>query len=444
MDPSISPGTSPFCLKPYTAEEMANFPPVDEQLDYLQKGAAEIIRLSDLRERLEASRKTGQPLRVKAGFDPTAPDLHLGHTVLMRKLKHFQDLGHQVIFMIGDFTSLIGDPTGRSVTRKPLTSEEITQNAKTYTEQVFKILDRDKTEVRFNSEWLSTLGFEGIIRLASRFTVSQMLEREEFHRRFNNEQPISLHEMLYPLAQGYDSVALRADVELGGTDQRFNLLIGRELQRHYEQPSQIVLMTPIIEGLDGVQKMSKSLGNAIGIHEPAQEMYGKLMSISDELMWRYWIFLTDLRQSEVERMQSDFASGALHPMEAKKRLARTIVAGFHSEEAARKADEDWAMQFQQRNVEGVAEEVAVDLRQVAVAASLELALNDQNHPVDINVAKLLVALGLKNSRTEADRQVTAGVNIDGVTTSDKLIHLAKRPARIPIRVGKQARIAVIG
>jgi len=421
-----------------------SFPPVDEQLDYLQKGAAEIIRLSDLRERLEASRKTGQPLRVKAGFDPTAPDLHLGHTVLMRKLKHFQDLGHQVIFMIGDFTSLIGDPTGRSVTRKPLTSEEITQNAKTYTEQVFKILDRDKTEVRFNSEWLSKLGFEGIIRLASRFTVSQMLEREEFHRRFNNEQPISLHEMLYPLAQGYDSVALRADVELGGTDQRFNLLIGRELQRHYEQPSQIVLMTPIIEGLDGVQKMSKSLGNAIGIHEPAQEMYGKLMSVSDELMWRYWIFLTDLRQSEVERMQSDVASGALHPMEAKKRLARTIVAGFHSEEAARKADEDWAMQFQQRNVEGVAEEVAVDLRQVAVAASLELALNDQNHPVDINVAKLLVALGLKNSRTEADRQVTAGVNIDGVTTSDKLIHLAKRPARIPIRVGKQARIAVIG
>ncbi len=255
----------------------------------------------DLRERLESSRKTGQPLRVKAGFDPTAPDLHLGHTVLMRKLKHFQDLGHQVIFMIGDFTSLIGDPTGRSVTRKPLTSEEITQNAKTYTEQVFKILDRDKTEVRFNSEWLSTLGFEGIIRLASRFTVSQMLEREEFHRRFNNEQPISLHEMLYPLAQGYDSVALRADVELGGTDQKFNLLIGRELQRHYHQPSQIVLMTPIIEGLDGVQKMSKSLGNAIGIHEPAQEMYGKLMSISDELMWRYW---TSADRSEAERSRT--------------------------------------------------------------------------------------------------------------------------------------------
>ncbi|HXP11023.1 MAG TPA: tyrosine--tRNA ligase, partial [Acidobacteriaceae bacterium] len=350
---------------------------------------------------------------------------------------------HQVIFLIGDFTSLIGDPTGRSVTRKPLTTEEITRNAKTYTDQVFRILDRDKTEVRFNSEWLSSLGFEGIIRLAAQFTVSQMLEREEFHRRFNNEQPISLHELLYPLSQGYDSVALRADVELGGTDQKFNLLIGRELQRHYNQPSQIVLMTPIIEGLDGVQKMSKSLGNAIGIHEPAPEMYGKLMSISDELMWRYWVFLTDLRQSEIDQMRTEVSSGALHPMDAKKRLARTIVAGFHSEEAARKADGDWAMRFQRRNVEATAEEVAVDLRQVVGGTSLEPALSDQSHPVDINVAKLLVALGLKSSRTEAERQVTAGVNIDGVTSSNKLIHLEKRPARIAVRVGKQAKVALI-
>jgi tyrosyl-tRNA synthetase len=425
------------------AEPYKDFAPVNEQLAYLQKGAAEIIRVSDLQERLEASRKSGKPMRVKAGFDPTAPDLHLGHTVLMRKLKHFQDLGHQVIFLIGDFTSLIGDPTGRSLTRKPLTSEEINRNAKTYTDQVFRILDREKTEVRFNSEWLSTLGFEGIIRLAAQFTVSQMLEREEFHRRFNNEQPISLHELLYPLSQGYDSVALRADVELGGTDQKFNLLIGRELQRHYNQPSQIVLMTPIIEGLDGVQKMSKSLGNAIGIHEPAQEMYGKLMSISDELMWRYWIFLTDLGQSEIDQMQADVASGVLHPMEAKKRLARTIVAGFHSEEAGRKADEDWAMRFQQRNVEATAEEMAVDLQQVGVGASLDLALSDQSHPVDVNVAKLLVALGLKSSRTEAERQVTAGVNIDGVTTSEKLIRVEKRPARIAVRVGKRAKIALI-
>jgi tyrosyl-tRNA synthetase len=371
--------------------------------------------------------------------------LHLGHTVLMRKLKHFQDLGHQVIFMIGDFTALIGDPTGRSVTRKPLTSEEITQNAKTYTDQVFKILDRQKTEVRFNSEWLSTLGFEGIIRLAALFTVSQMLEREEFHRRFNNEQPISLHEMLYPLAQGYDSVALRADVELGGTDQRFNLLVGREMQRHYNQPSQIVLMTPIIEGLDGVQKMSKSLGNAIGIHEPAPEMYGKLMSISDELMWRYWIFLTDLRQSEIDRMQADVASGVLHPMEAKKRLARTIVSGFHSEDAARKADEDWAMQFQQRNIEAVAEEVVIDFRRVvrADAAYVDQAVGDRGLPVQIDVAKLLVELGLKGSRTDADRQVNAGVGIDGVTSTSKLLKVEKRPTRLAVRVGKRAKIAVI-
>jgi tyrosyl-tRNA synthetase len=426
---------------------MANFDfaPVDEQLDYLQKGAAEIIRVPDLQERLQTSRKNGKPLRVKAGFDPTAPDLHLGHTVLMRKLKHFQDLGHQVIFMIGDFTSLIGDPTGRSVTRKPLTSEEIAQNAKTYTDQVFRILDRDKTEVRYNSEWLSTLGFEGIVRLASQFTVSQMLEREEFHRRFNNEQPISLHELLYPLSQGYDSVALRADVELGGTDQRFNLLIGRELQRHYNQPSQIVLMTPIIEGLDGVQKMSKSLGNAIGIHEPAPEMYGKLMSISDELMWRYWVFLTDLRQSDIDQMRADVAGGALHPMEAKKRLARTIVAGFHSEAATRKADEEWAMQFQQRNVEAVAEEAVVDLRRVARAdaAFLDRAVRDGALTVDIDVAKLLVELGLKASRTDADRQVTAGVGIDGITSTDKVIKVEQRPARIAIRVGKRAKIAVI-
>src|ERR1700761_195497 len=338
---------------------MTQFLPVDEQLDYLQKGAAEIIRVSDLRERLEESRKTGRPLRVKAGFDPTAPDLHLGHTVLMRKLKHFQDLGHTVIFLVGDYTSLIGDPTGRNVTRKPLTREQIDQNAKTYTNQVFRILDREKTEVRFNSEWLGKITFEEIICFAGKFTVSQMLERAEFHARFQNEQPISLHELLYPLAQGYDSVALKADVELGGTDQKFNLIAGRELQRDFGQQPQIVLMTPIIEGLDGVQKMSKSLNNAIGIHEPPQEMYGKLMSISDELMWRYWTLLTDLRQSEIDQMQADVASGRLHPMEVKKQLARTIVAGFHSEEAARTADENWAKQFQKKETPENLEEITV-------------------------------------------------------------------------------------
>src|SRR5277367_6100270 len=423
---------------------MSTFAPVDEQLTYLKKGSAEIIRESDLRAKLEKSRSSGKPLRVKLGMDPTAPDLHLGHTVVLRKLKHFQDLGHTAIFLIGDFTGMIGDPTGRSATRPPLSREQIEQNAETYKAQVFKILDPQTTVIDFNRRWFANFTADDFIRLAAKYTVSQMLEREDFHKRFLEEKPIAVHELLYPLAQGYDSVALEADVELGGTDQQFNLLVGRELQRAYGQEPQVVLTTPILEGLDGVQKMSKSLGNAIGIHEPSQEMYGKLMSISDELMWRYWIFLSDLRQSEIERMQSDVASGALHPMEAKKRLARTIVAGFHSEAAARKADEDWALQFQQRNVEAVAEEVAVDLKQVAVAASLELALSDQNLPIDIYVAKLLVALGLKSSRTEAERQVTAGVNIDGVTSSEKVIRLEKRPARLAIRVGKQARIAVIG
>src|SRR5579863_2489779 len=380
-----APGTHVATL--YWNTTMSEFLSVDEQMDLLEKGAAEIIRVSDLRERLEESRKTGRPLRVKAGFDPTAPDLHLGHTVLMRKLRHFQMLGHQVIFMVGDFTSLIGDPTGRNTTRKPLTLEQIESNAKTYTQQVFKILDEGATEVRYNSEWLGKLGYEGTIRLAQHFTVSQMLERDEFHKRFQEEQPIGLHELLYPIMQGYDSVALECDVELGGTDQKFNLLCGRELQRHYGQKPQIVLMTPILEGLDGVQKMSKSLGNAIGINEPPSEMYGKLMSISDELMWKYWTLLTDLKQSEIAAMQADVAAGRAHPMAMKKRLAHTITAGFHGDAAARKADEDWALQFQQKNVEGVAEEVAVELRQVAVAASLESALSDQNLPVDIYVAK---------------------------------------------------------
>ncbi|MGC2162548.1 MAG: tyrosine--tRNA ligase [Silvibacterium sp.] len=416
---------------------MANFLPVEEQLDLLQKGAAEIIRVSDLRERLEKSRQTGVPLRVKAGFDPTAPDLHLGHTVLMRKLKHFQDLGHQVIFLVGDFTSLIGDPTGRSVTRKALTREEIEENAKTYTNQVFRILDREKTEVRFNSEWLDKLGFEGIIRLAGKFTVSQMLERDDFHRRFQKEQPISLHEMLYPLAQGYDSVALKADVELGGTDQKFNLLIGRELQRHYEQPSQIVLMTPIIEGLDGVQKMSKSLNNAIGIHEPAQEMYGKLMSINDELMWRYWTLLTDLRQSEIDEMRAEVAAGKLHPMEAKKRLAQTIVSGFHSEEATRAAAENWARQFQQKSddVEG--------LEEVHVTAS------DLGQDADgrVRVSKLLTLSGLAASASEADRKIKEGaVRVEGEVV--KQAHLALNGSgsglgKLTVRVGKRAKVVVV-
>ncbi len=303
---------------------MPQFPPVDEQLAYLRKGAAEIIRESDLRERIERSLASGKPMRVKAGFDPTAPDLHVGHTVLIRKLKHFQDMGHTVIFLIGDFTGLIGDPSGRIATRPPLTREQIDANAETYKAQVFKILDRDKTEVRFNSEWLGKLGYEGFVRLAAKFTVSQMLEREDFHKRFVEEKPIAMHELLYPIAQGYDSVALEADVELGGTDQKFNLLMGRQLQRDYNQPPQIVLTMPLLEGTDGVQKMSKSYGNYIGITEAPQEMFGKVMSISDDLMWRYYELLTDVTVARDRRScKRDVAQGrsASHEAQAGARQA---------------------------------------------------------------------------------------------------------------------------
>ena len=416
---------------------MSEFLPVDEQMDLLQKGAAEIIRASDLRERLEQSRKTGRPLRVKAGFDPTAPDLHLGHTVLMRKLRHFQQLGHTVIFLVGDFTSLIGDPTGRNVTRKPLTREQIHENAETYQAQVFKILDRDKTEIRFNSEWLDKLGFEGTIRLAAHFTVSQMLERDDFHKRYQAEQPISLHEFLYPVMQGYDSVALECDVELGGTDQKFNLLCGRELQRVYGQKPQIILMNPILEGLDGAQKMSKSLGNAIGINEAPAEMYGKLMSISDELMWRYWTLLTDLRTSEVEVLQAEVAAGTLHPMEAKKRLARTIVTGFHSAEEATRADENWARMFQQKAT-------SEDLEETTVAYADLVAPSGLPGVLAIRLPKLLVHLGLAASGAEANRKIAEkAVKLDGEPATNAQLTLDKLPARLVVRLGKRAKVAII-
>jgi tyrosyl-tRNA synthetase len=417
---------------------MSDFLPVDEQMDLLEKGAAEIIRASDLRERLEDSRKTGRPLRVKAGFDPTAPDLHLGHTVLMRKLRHFQQLGHQVIFLVGDFTSLIGDPTGRNVTRKPLTREQINVNAETYKEQVFKILDEAATEVRYNSEWLGKLGYEDTIRLTAHFTVSQMLERDEFHKRFQAEQPISLHELLYPVMQGYDSVALECDVELGGTDQKFNLMCGRELQRHYGQKPQIILMTPILEGLGGGQKMSKSLGNAIGINEPPTEMYGKLMSISDDLMWKYWVFLTDLRQSEVDAMQAEVAAGALHPMDAKKRLARTITAGFHGEDAAGQADENWARMFQQK-----AE--SEDLEEVHIAYADLVGPSGMPGTLQIRLPKLLVQLGLAASGAEASRKIAEkAVKLDGEVAGNAVISVAVLPVRMVVRLGKRAKVAVIG
>jgi len=418
---------------------MPTFLPVDEQMDLLQKGAAEIIRVADLRERLEESRKTGRPLRVKAGFDPTAPDLHLGHTVLMRKLRHFQQLGHQVIFLIGDSTALIGDPTGRNVTRKPLTREQIDANAETYKAQVFKILDESATDVRYNSEWLDQLGYAGLIGLAAKVTLSQMLDRKEFLTRFRAEQDISLHELLYPLAQGYDSVALECDVELGGTDQKFNLLMGRELQRDYGQKPQIVLMTPILEGLDGVQKMSKSLGNAIGINEPPTEMYGKLMSINDDLMWKYWVFLTDLKQSEVGALQAEVAAGVLHPMEAKKRLARTITAGFHGEAAALAADENWAKMFQQKGEAEDLEEVSVVYENIAGPSA-----RNPGDPLEIRLPKLLVQIGLAVSGAEANRKIVEGaVKVNGGVCSGPVFYIDALPKRVPIRLGKRAKIAVI-
>ena len=374
---------------------MPTFAPVDEQLTYIKKGSAEIVKESELRAKLEKSRATGTPLRVKAGFDPTAPDLHLGHTVLLRKLKHFQDLGHAVIFLIGDFTGMIGDPTGRSVTRPPLTPEELKRNAQTYMEQVYKILSPTGTELRFNNEWFGKMGAADWIRLAAKTTVSQMLEREEFHKRFQEEKPIGLHELLYPLAQGYDSVMLKADVELGGTDQKFNLQMGRELQRGYGQESQVVLTMPILEGLDGVQKMSKSYGNAVGIKESPLEMYGKLMSISDEMMWRYYELLTDVQITDIERMKRE-----THPMQAKKDLAARVVKDFHSAEAATNAAEDWAKQFQKG---GVPEEI----EQVDVAET------------SMRIDKLLARIGLADSGTDAVRKLKQGaVKVNGTAVTD--------------------------
>jgi tyrosyl-tRNA synthetase len=405
------------------------FASVEEQLDLITKGAAEIIPLEALKERIAGSIAAGRPMRIKAGFDPTAPDLHLGHTVLIRKLRHFQQLGHTVIFLIGDSTALIGDPTGRNVTRKPLIREEIDRNAETYKEQVFKILDREKTEVRYNSEWLDKLGYAGLISLAANATVSQMLEREDFHKRFEQEQPISVHELLYPLAQGYDSVMLRCDVELGGTDQKFNLLMGRELQRKDAQPPQIVLMTPILEGLDGVQKMSKSLGNAIGIHEAPGEMYGKLMSISDDLMWRYWTLLTDLRGSEIDAMRDEVSHGGLHPMKVKKDLAWSIVRDFQSAKAADAAAEGWAKQFQQRTVSEDAPVVDVSLASDGL----------QIEPATVRMPKLLVLAGLASSAGEATRKLGENaVSVDGEKFSEKVLPGVRVGDSVALRLGKKS------
>jgi tyrosyl-tRNA synthetase len=419
---------------------MPTFPSLEDQLDLITKGTAEIIPSAEadkpdaLKERILKSIASGKPMRIKAGFDPTAPDLHLGHTVLIRKLRHFQQLGHTVIFLIGDFTGLIGDPTGKSQTRKLLTQQELDANAATYKEQVFKILDPEKTEVRYNSEWFNKVGAAGMIQLAAKFTLSQMLEREDFHGRFDAEQPIHIHELLYPMVQGYDSVALESDVELGGTDQKFNLMRGRDLQRDAGQPPQIVLMMPIIEGLDGVQKMSKSLNNAIGINEPPTEMYGKLMSVSDDLMWRYYTLLTDLRGSEIEQMKADVASGALHPMQAKKNLAHAITSDFHSQAEADTAAEGWAKQFQQKAV-------SEDVPAVKIARSAEgLSISTDGQPTTaIRTPKLLQLAGLAASTGEATRKLSENaVSINGNKFSERTVTLETLGDSPILRLGKKA------
>jgi len=431
---------------------MPNFPPVDEQLAYIKKGAHEIVKESELRAKLERSLKTGKPLRVKAGFDPTAPDLHLGHTVLMRKLKHFQDLGHTVIFLIGDFTGMIGDPTGRSATRPPLTREQIDANAETYKTQVFKILSAEKTVVDFNSRWFSNFTAEDFIRLCAKYTVSQMLEREDFHKRFQEEKPIAVHELLYPLAQGYDSVALEADVELGGTDQKFNLLVGRELQRAYGQESQVVLTTPILEGWrSGTEKMSKSLDNAIGIHEPPREMYGKIMAISDEKMWSYYDLLTDVITVQLDALKEGVRTGERHPMEIKKSLARLIVSDFHSREEAEGAAEDWGRQFQKNQVPENLDFVEVRVADIRPQGSGGAGVPviggiDQQAETDlIRVDKLIRTAGLAPSNTEAASNVKSGavsfVSVDGQSIDRVREVLAMIPVDkdLVLRVGRKMK-----
>lgn len=371
------------------------FMTIDEQIAFLKKGTVDLIREEDLRAKLIRSQKTGKPLRVKLGLDPTAPDIHLGHTVVIRKLRAFQQLGHTVIFLIGDFTGMIGDPSGKNVTRPPLSREEIKANAETYQRQMSKLLDPKQTELRFNGEWMDKFTAADFIKLAAKVTVRQILERDDFEKRMREEKPISLHELLYPLVQGYDSVALEADVELGGTDQKFNLLMGRELQREFGQEPQVIITTPLLEGLDGVQKMSKSLGNYIGIEEPPNEMFGKIMSISDDLMWRYYELLTDLGADEIAELRRRCESGEENPRNAKARLAKLIIADFHSAAAADAAEEEFNRRF-------VKKEAPQEVPDVALAAG------------DYRLPDLLVAAGLANTKGEAKRLIEqGGVRING-------------------------------
>ena len=389
--------------------------PVAAQMALIKQGCQEIIREEELQARLERALATGRPLRVKAGFDPTAPDLHLGHTVLIQKLKHFQDLGHQVIFLIGDFTGLIGDPSGKSETRPPLTEEEVQANAATYQRQIFKILDPEKTVIDFNSRWMKPMAAQDLIRLAARHTVARMLERDDFHKRYASQTPISIHEFLYPLIQGYDSVALNADVELGGTDQKFNLLVGRDLQREYGQEPQVVLTMPLLEGLDGVQKMSKSLGNYVGIDEPPAAMFGKIMSVSDTLMLRYYELLTDITPGALAQLREDLESGAKHPRQVKEELAVELVARYHGRSAAQHAAREFAHIFREKGLPEEIEEVALRYNPMASASIT---------PSWTLLPNVLKESGMVASTSDARRLISQGaVKIDGEKAAEVNLEL---------------------
>ncbi|MFY9556716.1 MAG: tyrosine--tRNA ligase [Blastocatellia bacterium] len=399
---------------------------IDEKITFLRKGSVDCIPEDELRRKLERSQKTGKPLRVKAGFDPTAPDIHLGHTVLIRKMRHFQQLGHQVIFLIGDFTGMIGDPSGRSVTRPALTRDQIVENAETYKQQIFKLLDRERTEIRFNNEWFDKFSAQDFVRLAGKATVAQLLERDDFKKRFQSQAPISLHELMYALAQGYDSVALEADVELGGTDQKLNLLMARQIQQAYgvKEP-QLIMTMPLLEGLDGVQKMSKSLGNYIGITEPPRDIFGKVMSISDELMWRYYELLTDLSSMDIAALKVAAESGERHPRDLKAELARLIVADFYSQVEAEDANREFDQLFREHQAPS-------DVPTVERPAGA------------IRLAKLLAAEGLAPSVSEAQRLISqGGVRVNGERVADVKLEVGSLPGETSIQVGSRKFLRIL-
>ena len=412
------------------------FKPVQEQFSYIYKGVAEIIREDELKAKLAKSISTGKPLRVKLGVDPTAPDIHLGHTVVLRKLKHFQDLGHTAIFLIGDFTAMVGDPTGQSETRPPLTREQVDANAKTYLAQVYKILDPEKTEVRYNSEWLGTMPSQEVVRLCGHYRLARMLEREDFRSRLEKNLPISVHELLYPLFQAYDSVALQSDVELGATEQKFNLLVGRDIQREYAQPSQVALTMPILVGLDGERKMSKSLGNYIGITDAPGDMFGKVMSISDEVMWSYYDLLTDFTEPVIVRLREEVRTEVLHPKKAKLQLAHTIVAGFHGEDAAKKAADEFDLVYSKRQLPNEMQERPISRAQ----AAQEYAVHDGR----MKLSRILDRWELAKSKAEAERLITQGaVEWDGKKIVDPVFTVdLNEPGDHTLRVGKKPPILV--